>query len=175
MENWKDIKGFEGLYQVSDQGRVYSKRTRKILVQRPRRHGYMAVFLYGTEKRANGRYGKAYSVHRLVAEAFCVKHIGDTEVNHKNEVKDDNRAENLEWCNHQGNSNYGTRGQRIGNKLLNGKRAKTVYQYALTGTLVNTYPSVHEVVRQNEYNIGNICKAIARPFEKTAYGYYWTH
>lgn len=176
MEKWKDIKGFEGLYQVSDQGRVYSIRTDKILVQRPRRHGYLAVFLYGMEKRANGRYGKAYAVHRLVAEAFCKRGEGQTEVNHLNEVKDDNRAENLEWSSHEENCNYGTAIQRRREKTLNHHGAKVVYQYSDNKELVNTYPSVHEVIRQNEgFNLGNICQAIRRPFYRRAYGYYWTH
>lgn len=174
MENWKDIKGFEGLYQVSDQGRVYSIRTGKILVQQPRRHGYLAVFLYGTEKRANGRYGKPYSVHRLVAEAFCKREEGQTEVNHLNEVKDDNRAENLEWCTHKENSTHGTRGSRIGRALLNGERSKKVYQYSIQGELIKEYPSLQEVIRQNGYSLGNISLAIAKK-RPTAYGYIWTH
>lgn len=176
MEVWKDIEGFGGMYKVSNLGRIYSTRTNKVLKQMPRTHGYLSVWLYGEERRPNGRCGKAYSVHRLVAEAFCERKDGQDEVNHKNEIKDDNRAENLEWCTHQENSSYGTRGERIGKANLNGLRSKAVYQYSVDGILIATYPSVQEVIRQNEkFSLGGICQAIRRPFDRKAYGYYWTH
>lgn len=174
MELWKEIEGFHGKYLVSDKGQVYSKWTNKILKQMPRRHGYLSVWLYGNGQGISGRNGKAYSVHRLVAEAFCEKCEGKNEVNHKNEIKTDNRAENLEWCDHIENSNHGTRGSRIGSKNKNGKRGKVTYQYTPEGVLVNEYPSVHEAARANNYGLGNICQAIANK-ERTAYGYRWSH
>ena len=174
MEAWKEIEGFCGKYLVSDQGRVYSRWTNKILKQMPRKHGYLSVWLYGNGEGVSGRNGKAYSVHRLVAEAFCEKRINADEVNHLNEIKTDNRAINLEWCTHIENSNHGTRGARIGKKNKNGKRAKTTYQYTIEGTLVREYPSVHEAARANNFGLGNICQAIADK-SRTAYGYRWSH
>ena len=175
METWKDIEGFNGLYQVSDLGRVYSKWSNKVLKQLPRRHGYLSVWLYGNGEGISGRNGKAYSVHRLVAEAFCKKREGASEINHRNEDKTDNRAENLEWVTHKENSNYGTRNARLSAKGLNGKQSKKTYQYTLNWELVNEYPSVHEASRANGFGLGNICKSIANPTVKTAYGYRWTH
>ena len=173
MEVWKEAVGFDGKYLVSNLGNVYSRITNKMLKQSPQNHGYMGVWLYGNGGVA-GRNGRLYAVHRLVADAFCERKPHDTEVNHKNEIKWDNRAENLEWCTHKENSNYGTRGARIGQKNVNGKRSKTTYQYTLDGELVNEYPSVHEAARANGFLIGNICKCI-KDSSKSAYGYRWSH
>jgi len=129
-EIWKDVVGFEGRYEVSNLGRIRSlphetviyrrkgkpyilKKRGEILTPQARRHGYLAVWLYGNGGN-KGRAGKQYSVHRIVAEAFCEPRDGCNEVNHINEDKTDNRACNLEWCNHKENSNHGTRGERIG-------------------------------------------------------------
>ena len=129
-EDWKDVVGFEGKYEVSNLGRIrslphetlivrnfgtpyYLSKLGRIINPQPRRHGYLSVWLYGNGGN-NGRTGKQYSVHRIVAEAFCPNPNGCEEVNHINEDKSDNRACNLEWCTHKENSNHGTRGQRIG-------------------------------------------------------------
>ena len=129
-EVWKPVVGFEDRYEVSNLGRLRSfphetlicrkrgkpyvlKKRGVEIVPQPRRHGYMAVWLYGNGGN-NGRAGKQYSVHRIVAEAFIPNPNGYAEVNHINEDKTDNRAYNLEWCTHKENSNHGTRGERIG-------------------------------------------------------------
>lgn len=129
-EVWKPVVGFEGRYEVSDMGRIRSlphetvinrkkgkpytlKKRGAYIMPQPRQHGYMAVWLYGNGGN-NGRAGKQYSVHRIVAEAFLPNPNGCLEVNHINEDKTDNRACNLEWCTHKENSNHGTRGARIG-------------------------------------------------------------
>lgn len=129
-EIWKPVVGFEARYEVSNMGRIRSlphetlierekgkpyilKKKGVYVIPQPRRHGYMSVWLYGNGGN-NGRAGKQYSVHRIVAEAFIPNPNNYTEVNHINEDKTDNRACNLEWCNHIQNSNHGTRGERIG-------------------------------------------------------------
>ena len=116
-EVWKDIKGYEGLYQVSSLGRVKSvervvvqsngyTKTVKESIRKPKKdqNGYLQV---GLSK--NGVV-KRYTVHKLVATAFIQKDdlFADT-VNHKNEIKTDNRAENLEWMNNGDNSRYSHR------------------------------------------------------------------
>lgn len=190
METWRDVVGYEGLYEVSDQGRVRSKdRSMKVVrsgfeyilplkgtILKPQdgNHGYKQVWLYGCGGASEKRNGRLVSVHRIVAEAFCEKHDGDTEVNHLNEIKDDNRAENLEWCTHKENSNYGTRGERLSAINTNGKQSRIVRQYTLDGELVAEYPSMAEVQRSTGFRKGNIWKQMTGQYEH-AYGFRWTH
>lgn len=124
-EVWRDIDGYEG-YQVSNLGNVRSlDRTvkkedgtvrflkGKILKQFPSNRGYLLVRLCKDGK------GKTYSVHRIVAKAFIPNERNLSECNHKSEVKTDNRAQNLEWCNREYNINYGTAIQRMVKKRFN--------------------------------------------------------
>lgn len=92
-EIWKDIKGYEGLYQVSNLGRVKSLNYRrmgfsKILIPGAGGRGYACVSLYG----------RSVKIHRLVAETFIPNPNKFKCVNHINGIKTDNRVENLEWC-----------------------------------------------------------------------------
>lgn len=107
-ENWKDIENYEGLYQISDQGRVRNVMTGRILMQQ-RNRGYMRVTLCKEGKQ------EFYSTHRLVAEAFIFNPNPEKydQVNHKDEDKTNNRADNLEWCDAEYNLNYGTRIARL--------------------------------------------------------------
>ena len=106
MEHWKDIEGYEGLYQVSDLGRVkalnYNKTgMERVLSAGKDTGGYMYVILH-----KNGK-GKMCSVHRLVAQAFIPNPNGLPEINHKDECKTNNIVSNLEWCTAKYNMNYG--------------------------------------------------------------------
>lgn len=119
QEVWKDIKGYEGLYQVSNLGKVKrlgnNKQMReKTLKERKGKGGYLQVLL--CEKGAQ----KSKYVHQLVAFAFIPNPNNYKEINHKDENKINNSVENLEWCNHKYNCNYGTRNKRLtGRKPLN--------------------------------------------------------
>lgn len=86
-----DINGYEGLYAVTDDGRVWSHSSNKWLKSPNNTWGYPKVCLY-----VNGK-GKVHTVHRLVAEAFCVRAENCTEVNHIDGDKANNVASNLEW------------------------------------------------------------------------------
>ena len=108
MEHWKDIEGYEELYQVSDLGRI---KTKKGLIRKPtlNKNGYLYVNLRKDGKTHN------IPVHRLVAIAFIEGQAPELTVNHKNEDKTDNRAENLEWLTRRENLNYGTHNTRMRN------------------------------------------------------------
>ena len=108
MEEWRPIKGYEGLYEVSNLGRVKSlerydtlgrKKKERILRGRCNKHGYLSVNLY-----KNG-IEKDFFIHRLVAEAFIPNSNNLPEVDHINTIKDDNRVENLRWATIKENRN----------------------------------------------------------------------
>ena len=102
-EKWKDIAGYEGMYQVSDLGRVRSLKFGKVrvLIPQKNRYGYLKVLLWKDGKR------KSLTVHRLVANAF-IPNDDDTktQINHRNEDKEDNKVSNLEYCTAQYNNTY---------------------------------------------------------------------
>lgn len=114
-EEWRDVKGYEGIYQVSSFGRVKSLGRdltypngnihywkEKILTNRHDKNGYEYVGLYKEGKSTN------FKVHRLVMEAFVPNPDNLPQVNHRNEDKTANYPDNLEWCTQQYNMNYGT-------------------------------------------------------------------
>ena len=129
-EEWADVKGYEGQYEVSSFGRVRSL-DRLVPGKRPGTHaavrgkilapirnnaGYLRVNLCGKAGR------KAKFVHRLVAEAFVPGHDRGNEVNHKDENPGNNYASNLEWCTTEYNANYGTRNARVSAATLGKKK-----------------------------------------------------
>ena len=112
MEEWRDIKGYEGLYQISNKGNIKSlnyKRTGKEKIREGTidNTGYKIISLC-----KNGKV-KKYLIHRLVAEAFLPNPDNLPQVNHKDENKLNNNVENLEWCTQEYNCNYGTRNEKI--------------------------------------------------------------
>lgn len=108
MEIWEDIKEFEGLYQISNLGNVKSLKRKcknrvceeKILSPYHAK-GYLKINLFKEAKC------KSMFVHRLVAQAFIPNPNNFPQVNHKNEKRDDNRVENLEWTDNKENMNFG--------------------------------------------------------------------
>ena len=110
MEVWLDVVGYEGLYKVSNLGKVKSLRTNKLLSPGVSQ-GYLYVALYKEKKRRNKQ------VHRLVAEAFIPNIEGFPLINHKDEVKTNNVVENLEWCSYSYNNTYNDLSIRRSNSL----------------------------------------------------------
>ena len=160
-EEWRDVIGYEGLYQVSDQGRVKSFKWNKERFLKPSmdKDGYLLVNLCA------GGKPKTLKVHRLVCEAFHENPDNKPQVNHINEDKTDNRACNLEWCTCKQNVNHGSRNERV---------SKPVGQYSLDGKLIKLWPSTMEAERQAGFNHGNISQ-VANGKYKQAYGCIWKY
>lgn len=180
IEIWKDIKGFEGLYQVSNLGRVKSlKRFRKgkdgSLVTVKEKilkplitKGYYQVLLC---KQA---IKKKYLVHRLVWSAFNGSIPEGLQVNHINEIKSDNRLENLNLMTAKENTNWGTGIERRAKNLINGKKSKPVLQFDLNNNFIKEYPSIRQVYRETGFAQTNI-SACCKGKHKQAYGYIWRY
>ena len=114
MEEWKNVIGYEGLYEVSNTGNVRNVK-RNTLLRLSKNQGYIQVWLYKNGIRAG------LKVHRLVAEAFLPNPDNLPQVNHKDEDKTNNRVENLEWCTAKYNTNYGHRTENaINTRVKNG-------------------------------------------------------
>ena len=180
-EIWKDIKDYEGLYQVSNLGRVkhleftrlnpltngVSTIKEKILKQNLTPFGYLSVALYKNGKK------KWYFVHRLVAKAFISNPDDLPIINHKDENKVNNSVENLEWCDYLYNSNYGTRNNRLSKTKTNNTYNTKPVLCVETGRI---YPSIREAARQTNIpntHISACC--LNKPHHKTAGGYHWKH
>lgn len=139
-EIWKDVLGYEGLYQVSNLGQVksfcgsakFGKPKELILKPYLINSGYHVVTFYSENRKKH-----KFQVHRLVAETFIDNPDNLPCVNHKDENKLNNSVSNLEWCTYQYNNNYGT--ARI--RAVESKR-KTVMQMTLDGVPIATYRSI---------------------------------
>lgn len=131
IEVWKPIKNFEGLYEISNLGRL------KSLPRSTTSGGIIKTHLTkGYETTHICKDGKHYDVkiHRLVAEAFIDNPNKLPEVNHKDENKLNNAVDNLEWCNSSYNHNYGTRLERVADKVK-----KKIAQYDQSGNLIRFF------------------------------------
>ena len=148
MEVWKDIPGYEGLYQVSSLGRVKSfprpgthSQQEQIMKQTPDQKGYLRLWL------CKGGKGKNVKIHRLVAEAFIPNENNLPQVNHKDENKGNNSVDNLEWCDNRYNAIYNDRMQKIARKLS--RKVKCLETNVV-------YDSVAEAVRKTGLSHSNI-------------------
>lgn len=165
-EEWKDVKDFDGLYQISNYGRVKSLKRNttfeRILKYNIKTTGYCYV---GLTKNCKTKH---YRVHRLLAQTFLPNPNNLPQVNHKKEFeKWNNRVDNLEWCDSLYNCNYGTRKQRIGKKQY-----LKIDQYDLCGDFIKTWNSMTQVHEELGYNISHISDCCNNK-RKSANGYMW--
>ena len=171
MEYWKDINGYEGLYQVSNYGRVRSlprKTTSgKILTQFISR-GYYKVVLCKDNIKKN------WNVHKLVAIAFVPNPNNYTDINHKDENKLNNIATNLEWCSKSYNQRYGTRNKRMLVSRNGCNKEKPVFQLDMEGSLIKEWISATEASRILNINRESIRRCCIGK-RKTAGGFIWKY
>lgn len=170
-EKWENIQKFEG-YQISNFGSVKSLKRQifrkngrvqsikeKIIKPYNNQYGYLKVNLHKNKK--------LYSlyVHRLVAEAFISNPNNYEEINHKDENKLNNCVNNLEWCSHRYNCNYGTKTER-----QKTKKSKKIIQYNINKEYIKTYNSIKEAQELCKcHNISLCCRGKRR----TSGGYIW--
>ena len=168
MEIWKDIRGYESLYQVSDQGhikRLYKTKGERLLVPVIDKDGYCKVTLSKGGTTQNRR------IHRLVAEAFIENPNNLPVINHKDERKQNNTADNLEWCSVQYNTCYGSAMDRKKEKL-----GKTILQFTLSGEFVRSWQSAVEIKNELGFATRNIRSCCLNyQHRKSAYGYVWRY
>lgn len=200
MEEWKEIKEYDGLYLVSNYGNIKKKKYKdrgnhyvpeRIVKQRKDKNGYCIATLYDKEGQR-----KDWKVHRLVAITFISNPDNLPQVNHKNEIKDCNFVGNLEWCTSKYNANYGLRPYKISiwhkgrpnpyaqgkNNYFYGKHfsgehspsSKKVAQYSIDGKYIKTFSGMNEAGRITGVNSSAISMC-CRGIRKTSGGYIWKY
>lgn len=177
-EKWKPIVGYEQLYEVSDLGNVRScervvnhglgesvrrLKSRKIKPWQDN-HGYHAVSL------SKGGVVKKIKVHRLVAEAFISNPENKPTINHINEIRNDNRVDNLEWATYQENNNHGGHNERVSVTL-----SKPIEQLAHSGEKLAEFRTIREAAIHTGVNAVNIKSCLHHSNRIFAGGYRWRY
>ena len=174
VETWKSIHGYEGLYEISNNGqvkmlgRIKKYRWGNTSYVEPKTIaqclvcGYKKVKLRGYDGKT-----KMYSVHRLVAETFIPNPHNYPQVNHKDENKSNNNVDNLEWCTAKYNANYGT-----GIKRCTLARLKPILQFSKDGEFIRKWDSMKDVVNSLGISYSRISQA-CNGITKTSCGYIW--
>ncbi len=162
-EIWKDVRGYEGIYQVSNLGNVKTlKRNMLLKVNNTSKYDYVKLY-------KNGK-GKVKKIHRLVAENFIENPNKLECVNHKDENKKNNNVNNLEWCTKKYNCNYGTIKERMSKSLSKYKIA----QKDKNGNIIKIWQSVWDIEHNTSYKKGNI-RCCCQNKHNYAYGYKWEY
>lgn len=184
-EVWRPVVGYEGYYIVSNLGRVKSvdrivhhsgmfSRAQKgnELVIRTSSTGHYSTVMLSKENKK-----KQAKVHRLVAMAFLDNPNNYQEINHKDENKQNNCVDNLEWCDRKYNENYGTKRQRCvahtDYKKIAMKKSKAVNQMSLDGNIVKIWKSLTEINKELGFSQGNISMQCNGKHPNPLYGFLW--
>lgn len=181
QEIWKDIEGYEGLYQVSNLGNVKSLNYKRmgfsrLLTPKCNNDGRLWV-----ELRKNGK-GKAFLIHRLVGTCFIPNPHGLPQINHIDENPKNNTVENLEWCTQEYNIKYyyerhpyTERSQNINYSDKYGKRIDLrVNQFTKDGKFVKRWENSRQIKSKNGWSDWSISEC-CRNKRKTAYGFIWQY
>lgn len=150
MEVWKEIEGFEGLYQISTLGRVKSLKRKyvskdRILKAKTDKDGYLIVNL------SKNNIDNTLRIHKLVALHFIKNPNKFTVINHKDENKKNNSVENLEWCTVRYNNSYGKRIESVAEK--NKVKVKCI----TTGVIFNSIKEAADFYKINRNHISSCC------------------
>ena len=182
FEEWRPVAGYEGLYEVSNFGRVRSLERdcitgrggvhhlkEKYLILNKKKTGYFEVCLFKNGLR------KYHLVHRIVAQAFLPNQNNYAEINHKDENKQNNTVWNLEWCDSTYNKKYGSRTAKANKKHKTTEiKHLPVKQYSLNNTFIGEYSGVCEAEKFTgvKYQlISRCCKGVG----KQAGGFVWRY
>lgn len=180
MEIWKDIKQYNGTYQISNLGNVRNNITDTLLKSRINTKGYLSISLSDSLTRGWKHRHKSHPIHRLVTEAFIPNPENKPYVNHKNGIKTDSREENLEWVTPSENNQHAydtglhvcvPREQLI-KMAHNNKRSKKVIQLDMDGKEIAIFSSITEAAKITGYTrtkIGMVCNGV----KKTHKGFKW--
>lgn len=180
-EEWRAVPGYEGLYEVSNMGRVRSL-DRDFIDKAGKRRMFKGKVLkaiigwggyYCLVLRKDGKKTTA-NIHRIVAIAFLDGYFDGAYVNHKDENKLNNNVGNLEWCTASYNSTYGTARKRLEEKAFRFK--KPVDKYDINGNYICTYESLSEASRLTGIALSRIsCCCSNKKWHRTAGGYKWKY
>lgn len=162
-EIWKDVKGYEGLYQISNIGNVRTLiKNKKLKINETGEYDYVIFYKNGTRK--------CQKIHRLVAENFIENPYNLECVNHKDENKKNNSVNNLEWCTKKYNCNYGKRNQ----KMSKNKSKYKIIQKDKEGRIIKIWSNIWDLEHNTSFNkwvIRQCCKNKC----KSVYGYCWEY
>ena len=190
MEIWKDIVGYDGLYQISNMGRVKSleriarnnhKIKEKILTPNLNKGGYLRVHL------RKDNYSYTPLIHRLVAQAFLPNPNNKPQIDHINTNKTDNRVCNLRWTTASENmknpitlessriANSGENNPMFGVIGANNKRSRTVLQFTKDGEFIKKWDCINDIKRElgiNAVLINRVCKGLQEQTYNYIFKYY---
>lgn len=181
-EIYRDIIGYEGLYQISNFGNVKSleritsdgrRIKERFLNFTNTKDGYFRVIL------CKNKISKAFLVHRLVAQAFIPNTNNLPQINHKDENHINNNVNNLEWCTAKYNSNYGTKIDRGRSTMINtmSNKVNNVYQYDLDYNLIKIWSSCAECGRNGFTTccVNDCCNNKYGKLKNVYRGYIWSY